>query len=35
MKKLLTSKPAVFIYGFITGWICYMLVLVAVMKAWN
>lgn len=39
MKKIildtLVSKPAIFIYGFITGWLTYLLVLVAVMRAWG
>lgn len=33
--KYLGTKPAIFIYGFITGWVCYLLVLVAVMNAWG
>jgi len=35
IKSILISKPAIFIYGFMTGWIAYLLVLVAVMRSWG
>lgn len=38
MKKIivdtLISKPAIFIYGFITGWVTYLFALVAIMRIW-
>ena len=35
MKKLLVSKPAIFIYGLVTGWVLYMVVLIFAMKAFT
>jgi len=35
LKKWLGSKPAIFIYGFMTGWIAYLVCLLIVMKTWG
>ena len=32
MKKVLTNKLAIFIYGFISGWIVYLLILLFALR---